>query len=166
MWKSIIYWQIASVTSKKKLWDTACYPSSWSSLDIGQRDTDGHGDQTFLRLLIMPPMVFYSGSFTIMASEGIHTIGSCPSFLAEPREWSSKAVHQTVCLLFAGPTRSLTWTLLFINDLPDKINSKTRLFINDCIMYRPIHDPGEFCLCWGFTAQSTQWGHVERGQFT
>ena len=23
-----------------------------------------------------------------------------------------------------------------------------------------------FCLCWGFMAQSTQWGHVERGQFT
>ena len=23
-----------------------------------------------------------------------------------------------------------------------------------------------FCLCWGFTAQATQWGHVERGQFT
>ena len=22
------------------------------------------------------------------------------------------------------------------------------------------------CLCWGFTVQSTQWGHVERGQFT
>ena len=22
------------------------------------------------------------------------------------------------------------------------------------------------CLCWGFTAQSTQWGHVEGGQFT
>ena len=22
------------------------------------------------------------------------------------------------------------------------------------------------CLCWDFTAQSTQWGHVERGQFT
>ena len=21
-------------------------------------------------------------------------------------------------------------------------------------------------LCWGFTAQSTQWGHVEHGQFT
>ena len=27
-------------------------------------------------------------------------------------------------------------------------------------------DPAYFCLCWGFTAQSTQWGHVERGQFT
>ena len=26
---------------------------------------------------------------------------------------------------------------------------------------------GQFvCLCWGFTAQSSQWGHVERGQFT
>ena len=26
---------------------------------------------------------------------------------------------------------------------------------------------GEFvCMCWGFMAQSTQWGHVERGQFT
>ena len=24
----------------------------------------------------------------------------------------------------------------------------------------------QFCLCCGFTAQSTQWGHVERGQFT
>ena len=24
----------------------------------------------------------------------------------------------------------------------------------------------DFGLCWGFTAQSTQWGHVERGQFT
>ena len=24
----------------------------------------------------------------------------------------------------------------------------------------------ELCLCWGFTAKSTQWGHVERGQFT
>ena len=23
-----------------------------------------------------------------------------------------------------------------------------------------------FCLCWGFIAQSTQWGHVEHGQFT
>ena len=22
------------------------------------------------------------------------------------------------------------------------------------------------CLCWGFTAQSTQWGHVQCGQFT
>ena len=25
---------------------------------------------------------------------------------------------------------------------------------------------GTICLCWGFTAQATQWGHVERGQFT
>ena len=24
----------------------------------------------------------------------------------------------------------------------------------------------DVCLCSGFTAQSTQWGHVERGQFT
>ena len=23
-----------------------------------------------------------------------------------------------------------------------------------------------FCLCWGFTSQSTQWGHVECGKFT
>ena len=22
------------------------------------------------------------------------------------------------------------------------------------------------CLCWGFMAQSTQWGHVEHGQFS
>ena len=27
-------------------------------------------------------------------------------------------------------------------------------------------DNDNVCLCWGFTAQSTQWGHAERGQFT
>ena len=26
--------------------------------------------------------------------------------------------------------------------------------------------PSCVVLCWGFTAQSTQWGHVEHGQFT
>ena len=26
--------------------------------------------------------------------------------------------------------------------------------------------PRGVCVCRGFTAQSTQWGHVERGQFT
>ena len=31
--------------------------------------------------------------------------------------------------------------LLFINDLPDKIISQTRLFADDCIVYRPIKDP-------------------------
>ena len=35
-----------------------------------------------------------------------------------------------------------------------------------------LHVKSKFCrfcrkyLCWGFTAQSTQWGHVERGHFT
>ena len=24
----------------------------------------------------------------------------------------------------------------------------------------------KICLCWSFMAQSTQWGHVERSQFT
>ena len=30
-----------------------------------------------------------------------------------------------------------------------------------------VYPIGFVCLlCWGFTAQSTQWGHVERRQFT
>ena len=33
----------------------------------------------------------------------------------------------------------------------------------DYVMLFFIH---EFVCFWGFTAQSTQWGHVERGQFT
>ena len=28
------------------------------------------------------------------------------------------------------------------------------------------HDQALFVLCLGFMAESTQWGHVERGQFT
>ena len=37
-----------------------------------------------------------------------------------------------------------------------------------CVAYLPrvCGQTGLFCLCWGFTAQSTQWGHVERSQFT
>ena len=30
----------------------------------------------------------------------------------------------------------------------------------------PAHAQTIVCLWWGLTAQSTQWGHVERGQFT
>ena len=41
---------------------------------------------------------------------------------------------------------------------------------NDRAMIRQIwmssHKTLFVCLCWGFTAQSTQWGHVECGQFT
>ena len=36
--------------------------------------------------------------------------------------------------------------------------SERKTFKNYTILY--------ICLCWGFTAQSTQWGHVKRGQFT
>ena len=36
--------------------------------------------------------------------------------------------------------------LLFINDLPDKIKSKTRLFTDDCIVYRPIKDPEDYAV--------------------
>ena len=30
--------------------------------------------------------------------------------------------------------------LAYINDLPDKIDAEVRLFADDCVMYRPIHD--------------------------
>ena len=35
---------------------------------------------------------------------------------------------------------------------------------NDIVSFEQLGP--EECVCWGFTAQSTQWGHVERGQFT
>ena len=37
---------------------------------------------------------------------------------------------------------------------------------NDIKIFLFLHETHIVCLCWGFTAQSTQWGHVERGQFT
>ena len=33
--------------------------------------------------------------------------------------------------------------LMFINDLPDNINSSTRLFADDCILYRHIRNNNE-----------------------
>ena len=46
--------------------------------------------------------------------------------------------------------------------LSQDIEQKPILGINQ----RPLTLLKWICLCWGFTAQSTQWGHVERGQFT
>ena len=52
--------------------------------------------------------------------------------------------------------------LLFINDLPDEINSQTRLFADDCIVYRPIRSP-EDCTnlqqdLYTFADWETKWG--------
>jgi hypothetical protein len=33
--------------------------------------------------------------------------------------------------------------LLYINDLPDNIMSRVRLFADDCVLYREIHDPSD-----------------------
>ena len=43
---------------------------------------------------------------------------------------------------------------------------KNLIFIAVSYPFRPVVLNSETCLCWGFTAQSTLWGHVERGQFT
>ena len=56
----------------------------------------------------------------------------------------------------------------------DKIYNKTCVTSKDSNQPVPprsmarvlIYPSLDFVLCWGFTAQSTQWGHVERGQFT
>ena len=46
--------------------------------------------------------------------------------------------------------------LLEVLDTKSRSNGKGSFFLNTLL----------FCLFWGITAQSTQWGHVERGQFT
>ena len=52
--------------------------------------------------------------------------------------------------------------LLFINDLPDKINSQTRLFADDCIVYRPIRSPEDCSILqqdlYTLAEWETKWG--------
>ena len=44
------------------------------------------------------------------------------------------------------------------------ILKKVNLIKNECL--KLAFFTLSFCMCWGFTAQLTQWGNVERGQFT
>ena len=51
------------------------------------------------------------------------------------------------------------WTILSGFDLQVTLILSIKVCIN-CLTF-----PLRICLCWGFMAQSTQWGHVERGRF-
>ena len=51
------------------------------------------------------------------------------------------------------------------NDTETKKKQKKKTKKND-VTQSNSQETANVCLCWGFTAQSTQWGHVERGQFT
>ena len=67
----------------------------------------------------------------------------------------------------------LTFTTLWANSANDKLTifflpfpeKKICHFMQIVSIGDNLHEMS-ICLCWGFTAQSTQWGHVERGQFT
>ena len=63
------------------------------------------------------------------------------SFLCDRTQ---RVVHLIVCLSSAGSLPRQFWDLcsssFFINVLPDKIASRTRLFADDCIVYRQIKD--------------------------
>ena len=49
--------------------------------------------------------------------------------------------------------------LLFINDLPDKIRSQTRLFADDCIVYRPINGPEDCAILQQDLHALADWEH-------
>ena len=69
---------------------------------------------------------------------------------------SHKVLVQTDLWVLAGDMvwRISRWQLWWPSWIPERNN-----FSNS-------ESPCLVCLCWGFTAQSTQWGHVEPGQFT
>ena len=71
-----------------------------------------------------------------MVSDGMSIVGSHLSCLDAHSESSWRVVHWTAYQL-SGDLGPLLF-LLFINDLLDRISTKTRFFDDDCIVYRPI----------------------------
>ena len=48
----------------------------------------------------------------------------------------------------------------------EKLEKKNINDLSSAELVQRVVTINTFCLCWGFTVHSTQWGHVERGQFT
>ena len=68
----------------------------------------------------------------------------------KPYQWISKVLINCEYASWYGPLQ-FTWQWAFshiVFPTHKHMNHNIRKFV---------------CLCWGFTAQSTQWGHVERG---
>ena len=85
---------------------------------------------------------------------------------ADPDQLASSEANWSGSTLFAmaGHIRvQQDKGLIGFRPVHDKTYNKTSVTSRNSD--QPVHTPS-ICLCWGFTAQSTQWGHVERGQFT
>ena len=97
---------------------------------------------------------------------GLPTTESHASYETEHSMWSVEGcVSDSVPVVRGVPQGSVLCLLLFlllINDLPDKINSRTRLFADGCIVYRPIRSAADCAILqqdfYTLAKWETEWG--------
>ena len=120
---------------------------------------------SYLSLSYIPSQLLDSSANLNLSNCSIS--GHQASRATKPMRWGYLGcVPKVTCeklLITNTATKDRTRVACIVTPTLYHVAIKNRLARQGSTVY---HIPIFFYLCWGFTAQSTQWAHVKRGQFT